>query len=206
LLDATDNKLALSLAQYNALGSVRLSDTDVVSVAAGGNAVLHAGGTDLTLTGSAIRGTGNSLANTITGNAKNNILSGLEGNDFLNGGLGNDQLRGGAGKDVFVFDTKLNKSKNVDKILDFKSKDDSIYLDNKVFTKLGSGTPSNPKKFKSDMFVEGTKAKDKGDRIVYDKKTGSLYYDQDGTGSKAQVKIATISNKEKLYFHDFFVI
>ena len=54
--------------------------------------------------------------------------------------------------------------------------------------------------------VTGTKAQDREDRIVYDKKTGSLYYDQDGTGSKAQVKIATIVNKTTLKFDDFFVI
>ncbi|MBB3018326.1 Ca2+-binding RTX toxin-like protein [Microvirga lupini] len=206
LIDATDNKLSLSLAQYNALGSVKLSGDDVVTIAADGDAVLSDGLTDLTLTGSAIRGTGNSLANTIAGTTKNNILSGLGGDDFLYGGLGKDQLSGGTGKDVFVFDTKLNKSTNVDKITDFKSKDDSFYLDNKVFTKLGSGSLSTPKKFNSDMFVEGTKAKDKEDRIVYDKKTGTLYYDADGTGKSAQVKFATLSNKEKLYYHDFFVI
>jgi Ca2+-binding RTX toxin-like protein len=44
------------------------------------------------------------------------------------------------------------------------------------------------------------------DRIVYDRSKGYLYYDADGTGSSAQVKIATISNKTKLYYHDFFVI
>jgi Ca2+-binding RTX toxin-like protein len=206
VLDAADNRLALSLVQYKALGSVKLSGTDMVTIAADGDVVLSNGGTDLTLTGGAIRGTGNSLANTISGNAKNNVLSGLEGNDFLNGGLGNDQLNGGSGQDIFVFDTKLNKSTNVEKILDFNSKDDSIYLDNKIFTKLGSGTVSKPKKFTSDMFVENAKAKDKEDRIVYDKKTGTLYYDADGTGKTAQVKIATISNKEKLFYHDFFVI
>jgi Ca2+-binding RTX toxin-like protein len=206
VLDAADNRLALSLVQYKALGSVKLSGTDMVTIAADGDVVLSNGGTDLTLTGGAIRGTGNSLANTISGNAKNNVLSGLEGNDFLYGGLGNDQLNGGSGQDIFVFDTKLNKSTNVEKILDFNSKDDSIYLDNKIFTKLGSGTVSKPKKFTSDMFVENAKAKDKENRIVYDKKTGTLYYDADGTGKAAQVKIATISNKEKLFYHDFFVI
>ncbi|MBD2746262.1 hypothetical protein IC232_06060 [Microvirga sp. BT688] len=142
----------------------------------------------------------------MSGNGKNNILAGLEGDDFLGGGLGNDQMTGGSGRDVFVFDAKPNKSTNVDKILDFKSKDDSIHLDNNVFAKLGSGNPSGPKKFGVDMFVEGTKAKDKEDRIVYDKKTGSLYFDADGTGKTAQVKIATLSNKEKLFHHDFFVI
>ena len=69
-----------------------------------------------------------------------------------------------------------------------------------------SAAPAAGVRFKSDMFVEGTRAKDREDRIVYDKKTGNLYYDQDGIGSKAQVKIATISNKTKLYYHDFFVI
>ncbi|MBW4953804.1 hypothetical protein KZW03_30345, partial [Klebsiella pneumoniae] len=120
------------------------------------------------------------------------------------GGLGNDKLYGGAGRDAFVFDTRPNKRTNADKVYDFKSRDDSFYLDNKYFTKLGSGSEARPKKFKSDMFIEGKKAQDREDRIVYDKKTGSLYYDQDGTGSKAQVKIATITNKTKLYWHDFF--
>ncbi|MFC1456732.1 M10 family metallopeptidase C-terminal domain-containing protein [Microvirga arabica] len=121
------------------------------------------------------------------------------------GGLGNDKLYGGLSKDTFVFNTATNKRTNVDKIYDFKSKDDSIWLDNAIFTKLGRGTDAGVK-FKSKMFKEGTKATDRDDRIVYDKKSGSLYYDQDGSGSKAQVKIATLTNKTKLYYHDFFVI
>jgi len=105
-----------------------------------------------------------------------------------------------------VFDTRANKNTNVDRILDFRYQDDSIYLDNKYFTKLGSGTASRPKNFNSDMFVENAKAKDAEDRIVYDRKTGNLYYDQDGTGGIAQVKIATIASKAKLFYHDFYVI
>ncbi|WP_201859289.1 calcium-binding protein [Microvirga soli] len=149
---------------------------------------------------------GTSGNNVLKGNAVANTLKGNGGNDTIYGMLGNDKLYGGTGKDTFVFDTRLNKTKNVDKIYDFKSKDDTFHLDNAIFTKLGSGTAARPKKFKSDMFVESTRAKDREDRIVYDKKTGALYYDQDGTGSKAQVKIATITNKTKLYYHDFFVI
>jgi len=34
----------------------------------------------------------------------------------------------------------------------------------------------------------------------------NLYYDKDGTGGSAQVKIATIVNKTTLKFDDFFVI
>jgi Ca2+-binding RTX toxin-like protein len=152
----------------------------------------------LTATGDAgLQLNGNGLANVITGNS---------GANRIYGGAGNDVLRGGAGKDVFVFDTKLNKNTNVDRVLDFRYQDDSFHLDNKYFTKLGSGSSSKPKKINSDMFAEGKKAQDREDRIIYDKKTGALYYDADGTGSKAQVKIATIDNKTKLFYHDFFVI
>ncbi|QRM29391.1 endonuclease/exonuclease/phosphatase family protein [Microvirga sp. VF16] len=141
--------------------------------------------------------TGNALINTITGNA---------GANKIYGGLGNDILRGGSGKDTFVFDTKANNSTNVDRIFDFSVRDDSIYLDNKVFTKLGSGSASKPKKFTSDMFIKGAKAQDREDRIVYDNKTGALYYDQDGTGAKAQVKIGTLNKSLSLTHSDFFVI
>jgi hypothetical protein len=150
--------------------------------------------------------TGDSGSSSLRGNEKANAIEGRGGNDKLYGGLGNDRLNGGSGRDIFVFDTKMSKSTNLDNILDFSSSSDGIWLENRYFTKLGSGTASKPKQFKSDMFVEGTRAKDAEDRIVYDKKTGSLYYDQDGIGSKAQVKIATIANKTKLYYHDFFVI
>ncbi|MBJ6127140.1 calcium-binding protein [Microvirga splendida] len=149
---------------------------------------------------------GGQYADVFYGAAGDDVLWGGAGNDKIYGGDGNDMLYGEAGKDVFVFDTKLNKRANVDKIADFRYRADSIFLENKIFTKLGSGTESRPKKFKADMFTTGNKAQDAEDRIVYDKKTGALYYDQDGTGSKAQVKIATITNKTTLKYHDFFVI
>jgi Ca2+-binding RTX toxin-like protein len=149
--------------------------------------------------------TGSAAADVLKGGRFGDTFRGSGGNDKLYGGLGNDKLYGGSGRDSFVFDTRLSKSTNVDKVYDFKSRDDSFQLENSIFTKLGKGS-SKGVKFKSDMFVEGKKAQDREDRIVYDKKTGALYYDQDGTGSKAQVKIATITNKTKLYYHDFFVI
>jgi serralysin len=45
---------------------------------------------NLTLSGTAIKGTGNALNNTIAGNTANNVLSGGAGTDRLNGGAGND--------------------------------------------------------------------------------------------------------------------
>jgi Ca2+-binding RTX toxin-like protein len=158
-----------------------------------------AGKTNLSLTG-------NKLANVITGNSGRNTVDGGSGNDKLYGGLGNDRLKGGSGKDAFVFDTKPNKTSNLDKITDFKVSDDSIWLDNKVFSKLGSGSPTKPKKLGIDMFVKGSQAQDAEDRVIYDAKSGALYYDADGTGKAAQVKIATLSKNLKLAHDDFFVI
>ncbi|MFM6584350.1 MAG: hypothetical protein ACKPJF_16285, partial [Dolichospermum sp.] len=45
---------------------------------------------NLTLTGTAASGTGNTANNTITGNGANNTLDGGAGTDTLIGGLGND--------------------------------------------------------------------------------------------------------------------
>ncbi len=60
---------------------------------------------NLTLTGRALTGTGNALANTIIGNAEGNHLSGGAGNDTLDGGTGADRLTGGSGNDVYVVDS-----------------------------------------------------------------------------------------------------
>ncbi|MCW5733123.1 MAG: hypothetical protein KIS73_03320 [Enhydrobacter sp.] len=54
---------------------------------------------DLTLTGTAIDGTGNDLGNTIVGNLQDNNLDGGDGNDHLSGGDGLDILTGGNGDD-----------------------------------------------------------------------------------------------------------
>ncbi|MBN4002194.1 putative Ig domain-containing protein [Nostoc sp. LPT] len=55
---------------------------------------------NLTLTGSAANGTGNSLDNILIGNTAANILSAGDGNDSLFGSSGNDTFLGGTGDDT----------------------------------------------------------------------------------------------------------
>ncbi|MBF9233054.1 cadherin domain-containing protein [Microvirga alba] len=142
----------------------------------------------------------------VGGVGKDNLGGGL-GNDTLSGGLGNDTLSGGAGKDVFVFDTKLDKKKNLDKITDYVVKDDSIYLDNAIFKKLGKkGTPDKPVKMNKAFFTIGDAAKDKDDYIIYNAKKGVLYYDADGDGAGKAVEIATLKKNLKMTAAEFFVI
>ena len=151
------------------------------------------------------------------GRADNDVLNGSSGNDYLYGDAGDDRLYGGldsdvmyggSGKDVFVFNTKPNKLTNVDSIRDFNPVYDTIWLENSYF-RVGSGTASKPLKMSPKMFWANNtgKAHDADDRIIYDKDSGILYYDQDGTGAKyGSVKIATISKKLKMSYHDFYVI
>ena len=54
---------------------------------------------NLTLTGTAINGTGTGVDNILTGNAVANVLTGDAGNDWLKGEGGNDTLWGGADND-----------------------------------------------------------------------------------------------------------
>jgi Ca2+-binding RTX toxin-like protein len=57
---------------------------------------------NLTLTGDAIEGIGNELANSIVGNSKDNNLAGGDGKDKLTGNDGNDTLDGGTGADSLI--------------------------------------------------------------------------------------------------------
>ena len=135
---------------------------------------------------------GSAHADSLTGDARNNAL---------NGGLGGDALSGGAGRDVFVFNTALSAA-NVDQITDFSTIDDTIRLDDAVFTALSStGVLS------ASAFAIGTAAGDATDHIIYDSTSGALYYDADGTGEVGQMQFATlVSHPTGVTSADFLVI
>ena len=50
-------------------------------------------------------------------------------------------------------------------------------------------------KLGSDTFHKGKAAADAEDRVIYDSKTGALYYDPDGVGGASQIKFAVLSKK-----------
>lgn len=141
--------------------------------------------------------TGNSTHNTLKGNAGNDILKGGSGNDLLFGGTGSDILTGGSGWDRFYFDKRPFGS-DIDRIRDFNVKDDTIYLDDDAFG-LKKGALSKA------VFRLGADAKDSTDRIVYDKATGALYFDPDGSGATEKIKLATLAKKLALTVADFIV-
>lgn len=193
----------------------------VIETAGGGNAdkiittvtyTLRAFVEDLSAGGkAAVTLTGNNLNNYITGNVGKNTLKGGNGNDWLSGGYGNDKLHGGRGKDVFVFKDKLGSASsdrkvNFDTIYDLSVKDDFIALDNAIFKKVGKGTETKPVRLNKAFFKVGDKAQDRNDYIIYNKKTGVLSYDKDGSGSAKPVEFAQLKKGLALQYHDFYVI
>lgn len=132
----------------------------------------------------------------------NDTLDGGAGNDIINSGDGADLMIGGAGKDTFVFQ-RLPQTffgDDVDKIKDFDSKQDMIKMAHQAIDQFDAG------KVNADHFVLGTAAKDGDDWLIYDKKTGNLYYDEDGSGTDHdQVLITTLMNKGDLSNTDFLL-
>ncbi len=144
-----------------------------------------------------LSGTGNTLNNILTGNAGENQLDGGNGNDMLDGNAGNDLLTGGAGFDVFRFTT----TGHIDTITDFIVADDTIQLENAVFTLLTTtGTLA------ASQFVIGADALDANDFIIYNNATGALLYDADGNGISVAAQIATVGVGLAMTNTDFVVI
>jgi Ca2+-binding RTX toxin-like protein len=142
---------------------------------------------------------GNSGDNGLVGGSGRDTLDGGIGSDRLYGGAGSDALRGGTGSDTFIFNTAPGPA-NVDLIRDFNPRDDTIYLDDRVFPRLVKGP------LPSTLFKLGFAAADSNDRILYDRKTGIVAYDPDGTGHAASVSFARLPKGLALSAEDFVVI
>ena len=151
---------------------------------------------------------GGSGNDTIKGNSAANYLFGFDGDDHLDGGAGNDQLEGGRGADTltggkgadhFIFASPLDGK--ADTITDFSfSEGDVLQLDHNIFTALEKGTLA------ADQFVAGKEAKDENDHLLYDRTTGELAYDPDGSGSAAAVTIARLGANHDLEHNGIHII
>lgn len=151
---------------------------------------------------------GDDAANNLQGQAGNDRLNGGlgndtviggSGNDNLNGGYGNDLMMGDAGRDVFTFNSALNALENVDRVRSFSIKNDTMRIDDAIFTGLARGVLAQ------SAFYRGTEAHDSNDRIIYDRVTGAVYFDPDGDGAAAQVQFARMTPRVGLKNDDFIV-
>ena len=134
----------------------------------------------------------------LAGGALDDRLAGGAGDDVLAGGAGADRLTGGSGADVFVFDTPLTA---VDTVVDFRPGADALHLKAGIFRGLARGA------LPEDVFHLGTAAADASDRILYDKASGVLAYDRDGSGDTyAATVFAMLRNKAALSAADIVIV
>ena len=163
----------------------------------------------LVLTGSQnIDGSGNQLDNGITGNGKDNGLAGLagddklwggggndtldggDGDDMLDGGYGHDTLVGGAGRDLFTFGANFAVDSmtgrvsasyleaSSDTVRDFHHGEDLIALSLKTFSALSGYRAGDM--LKAENFRDYAYAATERQFLLYDAKTGTLWYDDNG--------------------------
>jgi serralysin len=131
----------------------------------------------------------------LDGGAQNDRLEGGDGNDWLFGGSGYDTLIGGAGSDTFVFDRGLTGA--LPTVADFARGIDKIALDNTGVSSLSSL-----------QFVNGSSAPGAGSAptIAYEKASGAVYWDADGSGSSAAIMLGKVAGGHDLSLSDFVLI
>ena len=179
-------------------GIYKLSDNDIASYSDAATGVIASLANSSINTGDAKGDTyidieslfGSRHNDTLNGDNASNSLNGYDGNDNIKGYGGKDLLFGGKGKDNFIFNSTLDQSNNVDYISDFTAADDTIRLDNAVFSALTATGVLAASAFKNT----GEGPKDADDRIIYNSDTGFLYYDADGSGAAfGNVKFARLA-------------
>jgi serralysin len=120
------------------------------------------------------------------------------GKDLLIGGFRANTLTGGQGADIFEFDNKVGglSLNAVHTIKDFESGADKIRI-----VEYDFGYDYN----QSPDFILGTSAINTRPTIAYDRNTGNLFYDGDGTNNLFFTHLfANLENKPNLSFRTDF--
>lgn len=158
---------------------------DVLSGTATNDHIQGLGGTDQ-MTGLE----GNDLLN---GGYGNDRLNGNQGNDILLGGPGSDRFTGEDGQDRFSLYRSVTGNSGIDTLTDFVAGTDRISVSKTQFQ-----LTQNPGTLQDKAFVLGSTATQSSHRFIYESTSGDLYFDGDGSGSAAPVKIAQLLNAPAL--------
>ena len=177
-----------------AIKNYKFSTTDTVATAESSyTLVTEANKLAYTGTGD-FSGTGNAVANVLSGGIGNDSLWGKGGKDTLSGGAGgdilygedgSDTLTGGDGADYFVLSRATDTG--MDLFTDF-----TVGVDKVAF--IRENFPGLPATLtESDLLVGAGKTKsENGAHLIYDTRTGALYYDADGNVASNAVKVAIV--------------
>jgi Ca2+-binding RTX toxin-like protein len=122
-------------------------------------------------------------------------LTGDGGSNVLSGGPDKDTLTGGGGADTFYF---ANAKEGIDTITDYSGDKIGLSQDSFSLTSLQDGVNFIAENAPLSRGAEST--------ILYDTKTGALYWDPDGTGSQAPVEFAILTGHPHLAAGDFLLM
>ncbi len=128
----------------------------------------------------------------------NDAIVGTPKSDVIIGGAGSDSLTGGANGDWFMLS---NPNEGIDRITDFTTGDDLLVVRGSTF---GGGLVTGDLITAAQLTI-GTAATNTNHRFIYDKNTGALWFDKDGTGLTAAVQLATLNSGLSLTYEDIFV-
>jgi serralysin len=146
---------------------------------------------------------GSDGADRLYGGLGDDILDGGNGDDVLYGGAGNDSLSLATGEDIIVFDSTPNSATNVDQMYGFIVQEDTIWMKKAIFTGLGALGTLTADQFKT-IGIAGASV-DATDRVIYDRSTGFLYYDVNGSVAGGAAKIAVTTTGLQMTHLDFHV-
>lgn len=145
--------------------------------------------------------TGTRFNDTLTGSGGANLLVGLEGDDVLSGGRGRDTLVSGTGRDRILF---IATSDAGDIVTDFSAaQGDRLEFSSSGFGRIPKGRLANLRFQERPSAGSGTRS---AIRFVFNRAQHALYYDADGRGGRAAVKIATLQGVNTLSAGSIFIV
>ena len=140
---------------------------------------------------------------TLNGLAGNDSLNGAGGNDSLNGGSGSDTLTGGIGTDTFVL-ADAPGATNIDRITDF-ALGDRVSISASAYAGLTPGAVSAAQFIEVRSTRVPVVASTAATRLIFDRDTGNLFHDPDGTGTQSMQQILSVANGYRFVSTDFSV-
>lgn len=141
-------------------------------------------------------GRGGTLYGTIEGGTSADTVFLGDNGETVQGNGGHDRLYAGAGADTFVFNSIAPGS--TDTVHGFDAARDTFQLAHGAFAALmANQTP---------VFAIGTQATSAADHLFYNAAGGGLFYDADGSGSKAATLVAHLDPGLHLTARNFEVV
>lgn len=134
---------------------------------------------------------------TLRGGAGDDRLDGGADRDWIAGGPGADYLIGGAGSDLFVFDQIPDA---IDTIGDFQHAVDMLVFVSNVFAGIADFTSHGEFIHGDDSALTPINGEP---TLLYNDRTGALFFDADGVGDTPAMQIALLGNRAVLTESDF---